>query len=613
MIKDAGNKQDVGIVLCDCGRTLRDRIDFVKLHEYLGELEGVFNVRCCSGFCKPKENTNVIKSLIKNKQTKRLVIGACDQEVFEKALTETVKNVGLNTGLLWSVNIREHCAWIAGTKRTATDKAKDILTTAVQRIKLDSALKQKSVRVNQNVLVLGGGLAAMQTAIALSQLGHLVTLIESLERLGGLAVKMPQLYAYLASNSSNAEELVRNRVEELIGQVKKNRRIHIELSSKLKSLDGELGNFTAVVTSKDSEQRIPAGAIVIAMDSIPMQTELVELTNNTRDVPKRIAIILDILAEQGRGISARVLSAAEILVNRFKADVKLYCHNIRVAATGMEGLYRRTRQAGVSVVKYDSVPMILEKGSKKLVSVEDPVTGIQVNEEFDLVIIADVNLEKINNELLKLIDGLHPVSNRQLQADNVWLNPTQTNLEGLFILGSMPDTIELRDIQTDGLATANEIHELLKDKKIDFFDDAATVDIDKCVLCLTCMRICPHGAINIDEENKTASVSIVTCQRCGMCAAECPAGAIQLPRYTDQQILIEIGNKPKITVFACENSAYPAATVAGISGLQWKKGVQLIRVPCAGKVDPRDVLQALESGAKEVMILGCHLENCQYL
>jgi coenzyme F420-reducing hydrogenase delta subunit/NAD-dependent dihydropyrimidine dehydrogenase PreA subunit len=133
------------------------------------------------------------------------------------------------------------------------------------------------------------------------------------------------------------------------------------------------------------------------------------------------------------------------------------------------------------------------------------------------------------------------------------------------------------------------------------------------VLCLTCMRICPHAAISIDVDNKAASVSAVTCQRCGICAAECPTGAIQLPRYTDEQVAAELGDKPQITVFACENSAYPAATAAAINGSQWGQQAQLIRVPCAGKVDPRDVLRALECGAQKVMILGCHLENCQYL
>jgi coenzyme F420-reducing hydrogenase delta subunit/Pyruvate/2-oxoacid:ferredoxin oxidoreductase delta subunit len=187
------------------------------------------------------------------------------------------------------------------------------------------------------------------------------------------------------------------------------------------------------------------------------------------------------------------------------------------------------------------------------------------------------------------------------------------NREGIFVVGSAGGTDELRDAQADGLATANEIHELLKNKEIEILDDAAVVDDDKCVLCLTCMRICPHAAVSIDVDNSVASISAVACQRCGICAAECPAGAIELPRYTQKEIAAEVGDKPQITVFACENSAYPAATAAAINGSQWERAVRLIRVPCVGKVDPRDVLRAMECGAEKVMILGCHLESCRYL
>jgi coenzyme F420-reducing hydrogenase delta subunit len=41
--------------------------------------------------------------------------------------------------------------------------------------------------------------------------------------------------------------------------------------------------------------------------------------------------------------------------------------------------------------------------------------------------------------------------------------------------------------------------------------------------------------------------------------------------------------------------------------------VRIVRVPCAGKVAPRQVLTALENGADRVLILGCHPESCQYL
>ena len=93
----------------------------------------------------------------------------------------------------------------------------------------------------------------------------------------------------------------------------------------------------------------------------------------------------------------------------------------------------------------------------------------------------------------------------------------------------------------------------------------------------------------------------------------CPAVAIQMPRFTDEQMRADIGAEPEMTVFACEHSAWPAATLAGVNRTAYSSTVRLIRVPCLGKVDARQVLQALERGAKNVTLLGCHRENCRYL
>ncbi|MHC4124242.1 MAG: hydrogenase iron-sulfur subunit [Planctomycetota bacterium] len=617
MVKKTGQINgdvDVGVVLCDCGGSLRSRLDFEQLRKHLAGLPAVATVKLCSKFCRQNECTKAIKS-ISEKRVNRVVIGACDPENFDKNLREVMKSQALNQGLLWCVNIREHCGWVTSNSKKASNKAADILTKAVQRVKLATVVKQKKSRVNQNVLVLGGGIAAMQTAAALSRLGHHVTLVTKDEKLGGLVAKMPQLYAYVSPKSSDAEDLVQSRINELIEQVREDKQIQVQTKASLKSVKGELGNYIVKFNSNSSPQTVSAGAIVLATGSPASElgAQMAEFVHNPQNVPSRIAIVMDILGEQGKDVSAQVLSAAELLIRHFGAKVKLYCHNMRVAATGLENLYQRVREAGLVVAKYESPPEILDEGLRKVVRVEEPIVGKEISEEFDLVIIADAPTSAGNSEILSLIEGLREGPHHELQVDSVWLLPTKTNREGLFVAGSARSNSELRDAQTDGLATANQIHELLKNKQIELLDDAAVVDADKCVLCLTCMRICPHGAVGIDIDNGTASISAVDCQRCGICAAQCPAIAIQLPLYTDEQIITEVGDKPRITVFACENSAYPAATSAAVNGCEYNANIRLIRVPCAGKVDSRQVLQTLQRGAEKVMILGCHLENCQYL
>jgi heterodisulfide reductase subunit A len=639
---EARYEKDVGVILCDCGGTLRNRLDFEKLQDYLEQLPTVAQVSCCSRFCQQNECARAMKSASK-KQVKRLVVGACGPEIFDETLREAMVGAPFNQGLLWCVNIREHCGWVASGSKKATDKAIEVLDAAVRRVKAASAVKSKKTGIRQDVLVLGGAVAAMQAAVALSRLGHRVTLVHNGEKLGGLAAEIPQLYGYLASNSHDAETLLRKRVDELIEQVKSDKQIRVETCASLESVEGEFGNFTVAVNSARGKRRLKAGALVLGMGTVVVWPGLAQLFGNGLDIPKRkrIAIVMDVAAgpnrdnkgrlgirEQGPAVSAQALSAAELLVKHFRAEVKLYCHNIRVAATGMEDLYRRARKGGVVVVKYESPPVVSNDGPKNVVCVQDPLLGCEVSEEFDLVIMAsEANDDKGrletpdkyaangdgNNELLRLIKGLRAGPDGTLQVDSIWFLPTKTNRKGVFIVGSARGTDELRSSQADGLAAADEIHNLLKDKSIEILDDAAAVDGDKCVLCLTCMRICPHGAVSIDVENSVALISAVACQRCGICAAQCPAGAIELPRYTQSQMQAEIGDQPRVTVFACENSAYPAATAVGVAGTEYNASVRLIRVPCAGKVGPKDVLGALEKGAEKVMVLGCHLESCQYL
>jgi heterodisulfide reductase subunit A-like polyferredoxin/coenzyme F420-reducing hydrogenase delta subunit len=566
VIKKVEQPGDVGVVLCDCGGTLRDRLDFEKLQKHLEKLPAVAAVSCCSKFCQQKDCTKAIERIAK-KQTKRLVIGACDQEVFDKNLRQMVTDGKLNEGLLWCVNIREHCAWVTSSLAAATDKAKEILTAAVRRVKLAKEIESKKAPVNHDVLVVGAGPAAIQTAVGLSQLGHKVNLVTSKDSLGGQPAETPELYAYVASERSEAEALVKSRAEDLVRRITDDKQITVRTGASLKSIKGECGNFSAVVNSNGAAESFTAGAVVLAPDSAQIEPELAGIIYDDGDVPKRVAIIIDVIGEQSKAVSARVLSTAELLVKQFG----------------------------------------------KVVSVQEPTVGYEVSEEFDRVIMADAFTATGNGELPNLIEGLRIGPEGTLQADNIWLLPTNTNREGIFVAGVAGGMDELRDTQADGLAAANQIHELLKYKQIEVLDDAAVVDGDKCVLCLTCMRICPHGAVSIDVENKTASISALTCQRCGICAAQCPADAIELPRYTDDQMAAEVGDKPKLTVFACENSAYPAVTAAGLGGLKYAADIRLVRVPCAGKVDSRQVLQALELGAEKVVIIGCHPESCQYL
>jgi F420-non-reducing hydrogenase iron-sulfur subunit len=70
---------------------------------------------------------------------------------------------------------------------------------------------------------------------------------------------------------------------------------------------------------------------------------------------------------------------------------------------------------------------------------------------------------------------------------------------------------------------------------------------------------------------------------------------------------------PKIIAFCCDQSGYPAADMAGTLKLKLPKNTEIVRVPCAGRIETIYLLKALEKGADGVLVFACYEENCQFL
>ena len=70
---------------------------------------------------------------------------------------------------------------------------------------------------------------------------------------------------------------------------------------------------------------------------------------------------------------------------------------------------------------------------------------------------------------------------------------------------------------------------------------------------------------------------------------------------------------PKIVAFCCDQSGYAAADMAGALRLELPRNVEIVRVPCAGRIETIYLLRALEKGADGVILFACYEENCQFL
>ena len=74
----------------------------------------------------------------------------------------------------------------------------------------------------------------------------------------------------------------------------------------------------------------------------------------------------------------------------------------------------------------------------------------------------------------------------------------------------------------------------------------------------------------------------------------------------------ESERKPRILGFLCRWCSYAGADLAGTSRKKYPANIEVIRVPCSGRVDPLFIIKALRLGFDGVLVSGCHPGDCHY-
>jgi coenzyme F420-reducing hydrogenase delta subunit/MinD superfamily P-loop ATPase len=154
----------------------------------------------------------------------------------------------------------------------------------------------------------------------------------------------------------------------------------------------------------------------------------------------------------------------------------------------------------------------------------------------------------------------------------------------------------------------------------------AYVDPDLCTGCGTCVGVCPYGAIHARSQDGNvlfvAEVERARCQGCGLCAASCPSRAIDISRFADPQIILKIDEalvaesvdgRPRILGFRCNWCSYEDDDLPFDRLSYSSQNIEVIRVPCMGRVDPLHVLWAFLNGADGVFLGGCPPGDCRYV
>jgi heterodisulfide reductase subunit A len=184
----------IGVYVCQCGSNIAGVVDCAAVADYAASLPGVVLCRN-QGYTCSEPGQNQIKNDIKEFGINRVVVASCSPRLHETTFRQCVGESGLNPYLMEMANIREQCSWVHGHNiGEATVKAKDLVRSAVARVRLLSAQTEMEVPVRPATLVIGGGVAGIQAALDLADAGYKVLLVEKQPSIGGIMARLDKTF-----------------------------------------------------------------------------------------------------------------------------------------------------------------------------------------------------------------------------------------------------------------------------------------------------------------------------------------------------------------------------------------------------------------------------------
>jgi heterodisulfide reductase subunit A len=174
----------IGVYVCHCGSNIAGVVDVPALTEFAKGLPGVSLAKDYKFMCSDP-GQEMLREDIRSSGLDGVVVAACSPLMHERTFRAAALEAGLNPFLVQICNIREQCSWVTSDKALATEKAKALLAGAVFRAAAHEPLEMRRVEIHPAVMVVGGGIAGIQTALDLADSGVQVFLVEKKPTIGG--------------------------------------------------------------------------------------------------------------------------------------------------------------------------------------------------------------------------------------------------------------------------------------------------------------------------------------------------------------------------------------------------------------------------------------------
>ncbi|MBQ4568704.1 MAG: CoB--CoM heterodisulfide reductase iron-sulfur subunit A family protein [Ruminococcus sp.] len=233
--------QRIGVFVCWCGSNIAGTVDVQAVSEALKTEPGVVFFTNYQYMCS-QAGQDIIIDAVKEHNLTGIVVCSCSPRMHEATFRKTAAAAGLNPYMVEIANIREQCSWVHKDMASGTEKAIILGKAAIAKVNLNAPLTPGESPVTKRALVIGGGIAGIQTALDIADAGFPVDIVETKPTIGG---KMAQLDKTFPTLDCAACILTPKMVD-----VAQNDKIRIFSYSEVQEIKGFVGNFDVTIKKK---------------------------------------------------------------------------------------------------------------------------------------------------------------------------------------------------------------------------------------------------------------------------------------------------------------------------------------------------------------------------
>jgi len=491
------------------------------------------------------------------------------------------------------VNLREHVAWSHKPNDEDTQMlAEDYLRMGCVRAQKAEVPEPFKEKIDQTILVVGGGITGMTAALEAAAAGCEVRLVEKEPTLGGWLNKLHKLYP----KHPPYRDLEDTGIEAKIKEVQSNPKIKVYTGTEIEKTAGApgmfditlkngetfrvgsiiqatgfkpydakkldylgYGKFPDVITNVQMEQMAKTGKIVRPSDGKEVESVAFIQCAGQRD-PNHLPYCSSICC------MTSLKQALYVVQQNPEASAYIFYKDMRTPAQ-YEDFYKRVQEEKGIFLAKGEVKNIAQEGDKLAVEVDDTLLGEAISVNVDLVVLAtglvpnskpEVVKTQINPETKEEVpvpadSGRYaePALNLQYRQgpemptlkygfpDSHFICfPYETRRTGIYAAGCLRQPLDSAACMEDAAGAALKAIQCTVLTAQGRAVHPRTWDksypelfMQRCTQCKRCTEECPFGMYNEDEKANPLP-NPTRCRRCAICMGACPERIISFKDYS---------------------------------------------------------------------------------